>query len=431
MNILTFVVTNILPVLVVTYVSYYFMKQVYKENSRYNSKLYWGVWSIFAVFYMLVIQLQLGSIVMAIYGIVSMQIISIFYQKRKFKFFYTLFFYLYLLIIDICSIPLISMVLNVNTQEVVLNTYIRIATPIISGIIMLGSVRLIVDCFSATDIDKISKRINIIFFSVLTCEGIILLYGLLLSSKKDINSSYFLLSLIFLMAFDVLGVYLYRLINIESKLKKELSLSKQKDELEYKHLKLLQEEYDKSRKVLHDIKNHVLMLEKLSVSSNKEMPQEYIDDLMKKIDSSTCTFKSKSKIITVLLSEKISTAKKENITFSLQVQEIPFEIISDLDWVTILGNILDNAIESCIRAPMNERSINLYIHKYQNMIIIRLENTMVKKPEIENERFLSSKEGHLGVGLSNVKETVEKYGGDLNLNYGENSFKTRIIIPTH
>ena len=85
MNILTFVVTNILPVLVVTYVSYYFMKQVYKENSRYNSKLYWGVWSIFAVFYMLVIQLQLGSIVMAIYGIVSMQIISIFYQKRKFK----------------------------------------------------------------------------------------------------------------------------------------------------------------------------------------------------------------------------------------------------------------------------------------------------------------------------------------------------------
>ena len=97
MDIIVFAITNILPVLVVTYVSYYFMKQVYKENSKYSSKLYFGVWSIFAVFYMLIIQLQLGSIIMTVYGIVSLQIISFIYEKKKFKFLYTLLFYIYLL----------------------------------------------------------------------------------------------------------------------------------------------------------------------------------------------------------------------------------------------------------------------------------------------------------------------------------------------
>ena len=167
----------------------------------------------------------------------------------------------------------------------------------------------------------------------------------------------------------------------------------------------------------------------MSASSNGELPQKYIDDLIEKINESGYTFKSKSRIITVLLSEKIALAKKEGITFSVQVQEVPFEIVSELDWVTILGNVLDNAIESCTRSHKNECSINLYIHKYQNIIIIRIENTLAEKPVVENERFKSSKEGHLGVGISNVKEAVEKYGGEINFSYDENIFKTRIIIP--
>lgn len=429
MDIIVFAITNILPVLVVTYVSYYFMKQVYKENSKYSSKLYFGVWSIFAVFYMLIIQLQLGSIIMTVYGIVSLQIISLFYQNKKFKLLYTFFFYLYLLILDICSLPLVSMIFNIETYEVVSNPSIRIATPIISAIVMLGSVRLIVNCFTANDVGRIGKRINIVFFSVLFCEAIMLFYGFVLSSQNELNNRYFLFSLFFLFAFDILGIYLYRLLNIERKLQKELSLAKQKDELEYKHFQSLQEEYDKSRKILHDIKNHIITLESLSASSNGEIPQKYIEDLIEKINESGYIFKSKSRIITVLLSEKISLAKKEGITFSVQVQEVPFETVSELDWVTILGNVLDNAIESCIRAHKNECSINLYIHKYQNMIIIRIENTLAEKPVIENERFKSSKEGHLGVGLSNVKEAVEKYGGEINFSYDENIFKTRIIIP--
>lgn len=429
MDIIVFAIINILPVLVVADVSHYFMKQVYKKNSKYSSKLYFGVWGIFAIFYILIIQFQLGSNVMTIYGIVSLQIISFIYEKKKFKFLYTFLFYIYLVILDICSLPLVSMIFNVETYEVVSNPYIRIATPIISGIIMLGSVRLIVKCFVATDINRISKQISIIFSSVLICEGIMLLYGLLLSSKNEINNRYFLLSLFFFLAFDILGIYLYRLLNIESKLQKELSLSKQKDELEYKHFQSLQEEYDKSRKILHDIKNHIITLESLSASSNGEIPQKYIEDLVEKINESGYTFKSKSKIITVILSEKMALAKKEGITFSAKVQEVPFEIVSDLDWVTILGNILDNAIESCLRAPTNERRINFYVHRYQDMIILRIENTLAEKPTIENKRFKSSKEGHLGVGLSNVKETIEKYSGGIDYNYDEKIFKTRIIIP--
>ena len=429
MDIIIFAITNILPVLVVTYVSYYFMKHVYEENSKHSAKLYFGVWALFAVFYMLIIQLQLGVVAMSVYGVFSLQVISLLYNRRKYKLFYTLFFYAYLMILDICSIPIVSMIFNVDTSDVINIPYIRVLTPIISGIIMLGSVSLIVHCFTAVDTKKIGKRINLIFLVILIFESVLLAYFLILSSENAINSQYFLLILFFFLAFDILGIYLYRLLNIGGQLKNELALSKQKDELEYEHLKSLENEYEKSRKILHDIKNHVLILEKMTASTEEEIPKKYIDELIEKIDDCGYSFKSNSKIITALLSEKISVAKKNGITFSLQVQEIPFEFISDLDWVTILGNILDNAIEACLRIPENKRSMNLYIHQYRNMIIIRLENALSEKPIMENEKLRSSKEGHMGVGLSNVKEAVEKYSGEVNFSYDDEIFKTRIIIP--
>lgn len=429
MGIITFAIINILPVLVVTYVSSYFMKKIYEKNSRYSSKLYFVVWGLFAVFYMLIIQLQLGSVVMTVYGITSMQMISLLYKGKKYKFFYNLLFYMYLIILDIVSIPIISMILNVETADVISIPYFRVATPIISGIIMLGSVRLIIHCLVAEEIDRINKRINFIIFAVLICEAAMLLYGVALSSENLMHNKYFLLSLVFFLAFDVMGIYLYRLMNIDGQLKNELALSKQRDELEYKHLQSLQDEYEKSRKILHDIKNHVLTLERINLGSDGELPHEYIKDLIEKIDDCGYSFKSNSKIITALLSEKISAAKAEHITFSVQVQEVPFEFVSDLDWVTILGNIIDNAIESCLKVPEDKRSINLYIHKFQNMLMIRLENTLSDIPIVEKDRLKSSKEGHVGVGIANVKEVIEKYGGEINFSYDEETFKTRIVIP--
>ena len=45
------------------------------------------------------------------------------------------------------------------------------------------------------------------------------------------------------------------------------------------------------------------------------------------------------------------------------------------------------------------------------------------------EKSVLHKKEHLGIGLSNVQETVKKYGGDFETEFNDTQFKTRIVIP--
>lgn len=93
----------------------------------------------------------------------------------------------------------------------------------------------------------------------------------------------------------------------------------------------------------------------------------------------------------------------------------------EISWTT--------AIEACQQVKEGERKIELFIHQYKKMLVIRLENSMGEKPDFQNGKIRSHKKEHLGIGLSNVQETVKKYGGDFETEFNDTQFKTRIVIP--
>ena len=88
--------------------------------------------------------------------------------------------------------------------------------------------------------------------------------------------------------------------------------------------------------------------------------KEYIKEVIESIDKSSHVFQTNSKIITLLLNSKIQKTEEYNILFRAEVQDMCFDFISDLDWVIILGNILDNAIEACQQIKAGERKIELF-----------------------------------------------------------------------
>ena len=168
-------------------------------------------------------------------------------------------------------------------------------------------------------------------------ELIILLYGIFLAEKRAANLEVLSLTLFFFLVFDLLGIYLYHLLQLKEQLNEELMLSKQKDALEYQHLQQLQEQYEKSRKILHDMKNHILAIEGFCMSESPNT-KEYIKEVIESIDKSSHVFQTNSKIITLLLNSKIQKTEEYNILFRAEVQDMCFDFISDLDWVIILGN---------------------------------------------------------------------------------------------
>ena len=76
-----------------------------------------------------------------------------------------------------------------------------------------------------------------------------------------------------------------------------------------------------------------------------------------------------------------------------------------------------------------DKYIKTALYKMGEMLIIRIENSCTNQLEYNDKKIKSTKKNHFGIGLYNVKETVEKYKGIFNINIFEENCRIIITIP--
>ena len=134
-------------------------------------------------------------------------------------------------------------------------------------------------------------------------------------------------------------------------------------------------------------------------------------------------------IVNSILNTKYREAREKKIVFVVKVNDLSTLKIKDEDIVLILSNLLNNAIEACEKS---ERPvIKVKIMKEQKQIIIAVINTIDKEPKEECGKFITSKEENTelhGIGIQNIKDTVEKYGGTCVIRYDQMIFQFIIVI---
>ena len=103
------------------------------------------------------------------------------------------------------------------------------------------------------------------------------------------------------------------------------------------------------------------------------------------------------------------------------------------DITTLMGNILENAVEAAVKADAPRIRVELIEHKKEIFIVVS--NSAVKRINTKTDFFLTSKkdkENH-GFGLKNIVAIVEKYHGEYYMDSieenGEALFKISIAFP--
>lgn len=105
--------------------------------------------------------------------------------------------------------------------------------------------------------------------------------------------------------------------------------------------------------------------------------------------------------------------------------------ISNIDMCVILGNLLDNSIESCILTE-GDKYIDLNIISENDRLIIKISNTTNGKLKYINGKFLSTKKkGIHGIGLTQVDIAVKKYDGYISRKNENNIFTTYLMIQNN
>ena len=121
-------------------------------------------------------------------------------------------------------------------------------------------------------------------------------------------------------------------------------------------------------------------------------------------------------------------AKKQNVEFTVNIEFSELDFIDDLDITIIFSNLIDNALEACSELAESKRKIYLTVMKHNCFLYIYIENEY-ENLQWENEYIKSTKTNHQGLGLDNIKQTVLKYEGNMNIHTENHSFKVELLLP--
>ncbi|MBO5630610.1 MAG: hypothetical protein J5965_16215, partial [Aeriscardovia sp.] len=96
----------------------------------------------------------------------------------------------------------------------------------------------------------------------------------------------------------------------------------------------------------HDYINHLKVIQDLGRKGNLKAQEKYIDEQISEVSHSQDVFETGSPIVDAVINRKYLEAKEKGISFLVEADNLTDLSISSSDLVTILSNMLDNAIEA-------------------------------------------------------------------------------------
>ena len=187
-------------------------------------------------------------------------------------------------------------------------------------------------------------------------------------------------------------------------------------------VKNIEESYKNNRKLKHDLNNHLLAIELRIKNGKQEEALDYIHKISQNI-TGIKVLETENETLNYIINSKMMTMERHGIEFEYKMLS-SLKQLEVFDIVTIMGNLLDNAIEAQ-HDLIEKRYIKLYTEDIEGRTIIEIRNRCNRdKLTIKDGEFISTKKDkdHHGIGLGNVREVIKKYNGEYKIDIQENEF---------
>jgi len=235
------------------------------------------------------------------------------------------------------------------------------------------------------------------------------------------------LSLWVLVIISALTIYLLQKIMRKSEEIMTTNMKLKQAEMEYKLTSDMTSVVESLRALRHDMNNHMSILQGLLSVKAYDDVEKYLTSITQELSVANSFYFPENKVLSVVLNNKISKALELGITFETDIltSVTPF---SERDLCTVIGNILENAIEASSTHP--NPYIFFSMHQDEQGFHIQCDNTYTISPVFENNRPITTKENKImhGIGTQNICSVVETYQGTTRF-YVDEQFHVTITIP--
>ncbi|MDO4432629.1 MAG: GHKL domain-containing protein [Aerococcaceae bacterium] len=179
----------------------------------------------------------------------------------------------------------------------------------------------------------------------------------------------------------------------------------------------------------HDLKYQI---QAIRDGMSMEEGQAYLDKVEKEIKFYEAQNRTGNQIVDTVLTGKSIQCQLKEIEITTVVDGTALDFLDAVELTTLLGNMLDNAIESTEKIQdKHQRLIHLVITKTKGFVRIRLENRFEGQLEFVDNlpKTTKRKTDYHGFGLKSIQTIVQQYGGSLEIIEREGWFELSILFP--
>ena len=242
------------------------------------------------------------------------------------------------------------------------------------------------------------------------------------SMMADNIKGYMLGAAVAAVAVNLLIYYFILRINKAMEIKTELAIVKE----QIKHYNDITAAQAHTRKLKHDLANHIISIKSYVEDGKKDECLKYLDSLTDYANINSDIIDTGNSVIDAIFTAKRNLACERNIDFFADMQ-IPENLkINSSDCCVIFGNALDNAIEACGKVQ-GDKYIKVSLVYRDNSLMCKIADSMseAKNPLLKTTK--ADKINH-GIGLKNIRETLNKYSSMFRVEQNAGEFVLSFII---
>lgn len=340
----------------------------------------------------------------------------------------------YALILDIASTALefvsifiISVLTGTQTTAYLNNILFYVLNFAISKLLYFLTCLIIVR-FVKTEKANFKFPIGLYFYPLAVISGLIIFWDI--CTKSNISNEHqialSILSAVLFFSIIILFITYQRSIEEENNL---FILQKEIDKIktEKTYYDILEKQNQDLMIYAHDAKKHLATIQELN---NNPQIDKYIVEMTNRLKAHSNTCHSGNHTLDVIINKYDTECKIKNIDFSFDFKLANLKMVNDYDLVTVISNLLDNALEASVESE--NRFITIKTNKVNTYDSLIVTNSCDTPPDADNNELRTTKKDKKvhGLGIKSVLKTLKKYDGDLEWEYNDKSkeFITTVIF---
>lgn len=215
----------------------------------------------------------------------------------------------------------------------------------------------------------------------------------------------------------------------DNQTKLEYELMKEKEKYSKESMEIIKRSNEELREFKHDLKNYLLPLqEAMETMPQSEMVKVW-EKINQKIEDVQTLIQTGNSYVNSMINTKITLARSEKVDVKCTILS-KMEGIDDLEFCSVFGNLMDNAIEA-ERKVTEKKEIIIFVEEKMGYLRLEIQNKIEKSVLNENSSLNTTKKdtSSHGIGHKSVKRTMQKVGGALKYYETGDLFCAEAVFP--